>query len=375
MATSGEARKREVITLQVGGVSNWVGAHLWNLDKAGGDAGIAESPLYVESSCSSSPRAPRVVAFDLRGRQGALFADDYAAELPDGDVAAAREALLRSTAGAFGGVVQHVAEPFARNPYLAALRSDGQDDEDGEDGEDSRRREKEAGAGGQAATSFFDDEVDWSSYGNSGFAERARALLMGDGRDDEEKEEEGEEGEEEGGNDGYGDARGGAANEDPTPPPAAVEVPESFVPERWSEFIEVRLPPRSFVEVPFWDVRNGQFSSFAAGNLHQASGCELSVDERDAALDRLRLLLEECDHVQGWACTVDAQGGFGGLGAALAAEARDQPCRCSWTRRACPRTSRRRTPTGERRRSAAGACSCSSTRSSGAGRARGSTRR
>ena len=153
MATSGEARKREVITLQVGGVSNWVGAHLWNLDKAGGDAGIAESPLYAESSCSSSPRAPRVVAFDLRGRQGALFADDYAAELPDGDVAAAREALLRSTAGAFGGVVQHVAEPFARNPYLAALRSDGQDDEDGEDGEDSRRREKEAGAGGQARSS------------------------------------------------------------------------------------------------------------------------------------------------------------------------------------------------------------------------------
>ena len=40
----------------------------------------------------------------------------------------------------------------------------------------------------------------------------------------------------------------------------------------------------------------------------------------------LCVFMQECDHAQGWQCTVDAQGGFGGLGAALLAEARDQ-CR------------------------------------------------
>ena len=322
---SGEGRQREIITLQVGGLSNWVGAHQWNLDQANSSFSL-DSPTQSFSDAlyfgkcdkQSSERAPRLVAFDLRGRQGALFADEYALELESSPLDGVTWA---------GGVTKYVAEPLARNPYLTSLVSSG---ENGEASADSDRSADVRSGGGddfagepRSATSFFDDEA-WSSYGGSAFAERARALLLGSGDDEEEDDEKdgGEGGKSEGGsssslpswaaedprmprassspaNDSTGSAGGGdpasalsQGDNDGAAKEKSVEVLPVPLPLRWSDFIEVHLKPKYLVEVPFWDVRNGPFSSFAAGNLNQASGCVLSVDERDEAMDRLRIVLE-----------------------------------------------------------------------------------
>ena len=200
---SGEGRKREIITLQVGGLSNWVGAHQWNLDQANSSFSL-DSPTQSFSDAlyfgkcdkQSSERAPRLVAFDLRGRQGALFADEYALELESSPLDGVTWA---------GGVTKYVAEPLARNPYLTSLVSSGENGEASADLD----RSADVRSGGdddfagepRSATSFFDDEA-WSSYGGSAFAERARALLLGSGEDDEEEDDEkdgGEGGKSEGG--------------------------------------------------------------------------------------------------------------------------------------------------------------------------------
>jgi hypothetical protein len=94
----------------------------------------------------------------------------------------------------------------------------------------------------------------------------------------------------------------------------------------WSDFLQVRLSESSFCEVPLWDVRNGTFSAYSAGDMSHPSECALPLDWREDAFDRLRLSLEDCDSAQGFVFTVDSSGGFGGLGASLAAEAREQ-CR------------------------------------------------
>lgn len=96
-------------------------------------------------------------------------------------------------------------------------------------------------------------------------------------------------------------------------------------PQVWSDFTRVRLHAKSLLQVPFWDVRNGAFSMFRGGDFGDTE-CALPHDVREDAYDRLRLQLEACDHLQGWSCTVDAQGGFAGLARSLVEEARDQ-CR------------------------------------------------
>lgn len=93
----------------------------------------------------------------------------------------------------------------------------------------------------------------------------------------------------------------------------------------WSDFMGPTLKESSFTEVPFWDVRNGDFSSYSSGDFNNTD-CELSMEFREHCFDVIRLLLEDCDQPQGCECTLDVQGGFAGLGNSIIAEFRDQ-CR------------------------------------------------
>jgi hypothetical protein len=155
------------------------------------------------------------------------------------------------------------------------------------------------------------------------FASRARAIL--ERQAPTEEDEEGEE-EQEGKKGGDGEQDGGAAEEvEEDEAEAKEENLSAMKPEVWSDFLEERLDLRSYVEVPLWDVRQGAFSTHPAGDFH-GQGCALPASFRDAAWDAVRKLLEECESVQGFDLTADAQGGFAGLATALAAECREE-CR------------------------------------------------
>ena len=58
-------QEREVVSLQVGGVAQWVGTHAWNLDRAGAE------PSRSHHDSWQGEAVPRLAAFDLCGRRGA----------------------------------------------------------------------------------------------------------------------------------------------------------------------------------------------------------------------------------------------------------------------------------------------------------------
>jgi len=289
--------QREIISLQVGGLSNWVGAHLWNLD--GDDRSAA---LYSESG------APRLAAFDLRGRRGSLFAEE---EPPPPD---------ESSLPWSEGVSMHETELHPRSAFRKGLSTSGAGGR-GDDGVEDREKEEER----ELRDDFWDGDETFAgaSYSGSSFAERARALLKGFDREKCD-EFDGKEGDGEG--DGEipaeaDDALSDGAHKDEAAEHEVVELS----PVVWSDFLEERFRRRSLVEVPLWDVRSGVFSSFGAGDFRSPE-CALGSEWAEGAEDTIRILLEDCDACQGFTLICDAQGGFGGLASALAAEVRDH-CR------------------------------------------------
>ena len=263
--------ENEVITVQVGGFSNWVGAHLWGLD--------LKDPSKSLYTSSQAKTVPRVVAFDLRGRRGSLFSGEGA------DHSKSTSVPVRWS----GPIETHESE-FHENPfkrYIAVEQEDGEAEEE-DDTED-----------------FLDDSIFYSGHradtGES-FAQNARILLQAHHREAEGNVAEM--------NTCLGDE------------PLGIEEDSELIAEArsqvsvWSDFLECRLNPSSYVEVPVWDVRTGTFSSFSSGDF-SSSDCVLSFDFKEEAFDRLRLALEDCDVVQGWHFILDAQGGFAGASASL----------------------------------------------------------
>jgi len=203
--------KREILTLQIGGYSNWVGAHTWNLISSNRENDKDSEELF---DSETKENKPRVAIFDLRNRRGGLF-------MPE--------------------VVESETPPWSNN------------------------------------VDKFCTEL------------HPKLNLNWDSQDSNE-----------------------------------VDLNQSLV---WSDFMTNPLNESSHKEVPFWDVRNGAFSSFASGDF-QHPDCILSVDYREECIDVLRLLLERSDQPQGCQCIFDVQGGFAGLASSVVSEFRDQ-CRSS----------------------------------------------
>jgi hypothetical protein len=127
------AQGGDVVTLQFGKFSNFVGTHYWNLqDELLGaqsqevdDArGIDVSGLYRASGTGTHRRfTPRVLIYDQRTSLGSLLSSGYSQG--DATTAAPRPdaALLRQTWG--GGVVEHgTDQPAAKHNFQTYLESE-----------------------------------------------------------------------------------------------------------------------------------------------------------------------------------------------------------------------------------------------------------
>ena len=250
----------EIVTLQVGGYSNWVGTHLWNLDKAAERQGEDWSEALYSSVASGSPPEPRLLAFDLRGRRGSLF---HSPEVGHDIVVPWSGAVETHETGEL-----HPTNPWAaqRAAQRAARESD----------------ESEEGRDRGEAHFFADDD-----FLDSAFGERAKALLQGYA-----SEKEGDDGEEEEGDGEEGRGKEGMAEE--APEEDTSKSMEAMLPVEsvtvWSDFLELNLAPSSYLEVPFFEPK--VFGNFCAGDMGRSDECVLSADFQDEAFDRLRLRLE-----------------------------------------------------------------------------------
>jgi hypothetical protein len=200
---------REIISVQVGGFSNWVGSHKWNMVHTNKSEDL-DSELFV-SECGELK--PRVAIFDLRNRRGGLF-------MPE---------TIESSIPPWSSDVHQFCTEL--HPRL---------------------------------------QLNWDENDLHNQVQDSKELV-------------------------------------------------------WSDFMESNLKEMSFIEVPFWDVRGGSFSSYSSGDFN-SSDCELSSEFKENAFDVLRILLENCDRPQGCDCTFDIQGGFAGLANSLVTEYREQ-CR------------------------------------------------
>ncbi|KAJ3034989.1 Protein misato 1 [Rhizophlyctis rosea] len=113
---------REVITLQVGHASNWVGTHFWNAQESYGENGphneIDTSVLYREGvSIYGEPTySPRLILFDLKGSFGSLRKSNPVYEQDEENPGASTW---------HGRVETYAQEPHQRNAFLNHLDQEG----------------------------------------------------------------------------------------------------------------------------------------------------------------------------------------------------------------------------------------------------------
>ncbi|KAJ9518551.1 hypothetical protein QJQ45_018528, partial [Haematococcus lacustris] len=100
--------------------------------------------------------------------------------------------------------------------------------------------------------------------------------------------------------------------------PAAVSTVEGV--RYWTDFLKAQLHPRSVLCLP--GTRHGvsDFSGYGQGRAAAAPGGEV-LEELG---ERVRLLAERCDALQGFQVLVDDQSGFGGVAASLLQEVRQE---------------------------------------------------
>ena len=223
---------REVITIQAGGWSQWVGAQTWNLDAARmAHFGGRPSCLYADSG-------PRVLIYDLRGRRGSLFSSD------------ADPATLAEQLSSWVGVVE--THESSRHPSNKYLGHGGDDDDEGDGNSGQEQEESEV---------WGLEQFGGGQFLSSSFAERARSLLAGQSELEQAREpgpiwtemsEDGPTGQ----HDASGVAERGQLPSDAQEPEEeeaveVEEVEEEVVsdPTVWSDLLEVRLASSSFLEV------------------------------------------------------------------------------------------------------------------------------
>ncbi|CAN0109570.1 unnamed protein product [Ectocarpus sp. 6 AP-2014] len=284
---------REIITLQVGRYANFVGTHFWNFQDEllllASRGGVVDTPyehgvLHRQAAersrggggGGSVERTPRLVAFDTRDALGSLNPLGLVGGGGGARSTATAEAAQPSWAGGVSVFRQPSLERNALHEYL--------------DNEDAAANA--VAAGGGSAT-----EGGW-----------------GDGGVSSEKEEEDDEEMEE--------ARATGDVTRLTKHPFGLDDTVTS----WPDFLKSRLHPRALQELPFRD-ESSDFGLYAPGGGGGGSrSSALGESDREQFSDALRQQLEECDAAQGTQTLVDLEGGWSGLGSALALELQEE-CR------------------------------------------------
>jgi Misato Segment II tubulin-like domain/Tubulin domain len=283
----GLAGSREVLTLQIGRYSNFVGAHYWNFqdelwgwahaEDRSGKMPDAYDPSIMFSYAQKT-LAPRLLAWDTRDGLGGMH--------PGGTLAARGSAASSSGCLWAGNVAAHSQEPEhtpnAFQRFLAADEVLG-----------SATGQYTEPTGVRSALSF---------QGTSVSAAIADGQLHGE--DSAAVEEE--------------IVVGAKMRKHPFGLDDAVVT--------WTDYLKTHVARGSVQLLPFRD-GDSCFDTYASGDSSASSpGSALHERDREAYSDALRRQLEECDAVQGVQCLVDFQGGWAALAADMLTETRDE-CR------------------------------------------------
>ena len=305
---------REVVAVQVGPEANGAGAHFWNFqDEAAGAAGAGGAPGEVAAGapapgallrCSERGRgggevwAPRLVAVDLRGCRGSvrLSGDGGGGDGEGGAGGSGRDGGGEEGA-AWDGPAATFAQPrLERNAFLRCL-----DEEEPGDG--------------------------WGGHGGGG----GGILHEEDGCSDDGEDEEGLQDFDWEGSELYPEesraregAAAGAANPGGAPgedfqrrlEAAAGELEADA--QHWPHYLKAVLGPRNVHELPGLWQGAAAFAGFGEGV--EAARRE---ETHEAVLDNVRFFLEEADLCQGFQVSVDAGGGFAGVGSVVLEALRD----------------------------------------------------
>lgn len=260
---------KEIVTLQVGHYSNFVGAHLWNIQESSfvyspaevkGPKEICHDVLYREGETRRREVTftPRLIAFDLKGslktlkQEGALYETGWEGE----DIKW------------LGDITMHKEEKVARNPYLRSLEQD-------------------------IETSELENEVtdDKEEEESENISKKKKKL------DDQNKSEDMEV---------FGEHK-------------TINFEENV--SVWSDFLSIHFHPKSVHIIEEYRHQD----ELCPFDLYSAATELLNNYETSSEWeDRIHYFTEECDSLQGFHVLADTHDGFGGLSAGLVSYLEDE---------------------------------------------------
>eukprot|EP01083_Nonionella_stella_P243818 849244_1 len=244
---------REVLTLQFGSVSNFVGTHIWNIEDSSNQAGRSEFDPNVFCRRTPSGRLnPRTVIFDAPENFGSLSSSGRFRNI---DVKTESNQLLHQNAQT---VKVYESETISPNDFLTSLD--------------------------QSRAPQIPTNSDPSGL---------RSLL------------------------GFDALPPAHIQPNPISVPVANKSIRTFDPTQctyWSDYLQARLHARSLGCVP------GIYGRLATW---QDAEDAMKKEEAEELVDRIRFFAEECDHLQGFQCVVDADTIFGGIASAFLTEIHD----------------------------------------------------
>ncbi|KAL1523390.1 hypothetical protein AB1Y20_018333 [Prymnesium parvum] len=287
--------KREIITFQLGPFANYVGTHFWNVQEEAAaqdpesneDAPDEPERQAAERRVLYQPRAddhghyasPRLIACDFERHFGSLGTSGRYGSRYAGAEAAPIDPL------SWGGDVTQVVHEAREVHRFTQMMS----------------------APVLAA---------WDTPPNEAEAEGGEEEGEGEERA-ERRPEEGDEKEAQGGGEGEEEVKQASFNFD-----------ESV--KAWSDFLQARLHPSAIAPLKPHVHGFSTLARFPDGACVVEREDDLAASGNPELFDRCRRSLEVCDSLQGFHLLVDADSGFGGMGAALLTRIRDDysraPC-------------------------------------------------
>lgn len=245
---------KEIVTVQVGGFSNYVGSHFWNFqdellglaeddngDPAFKNTGLDMDVLYRlgETSQGIPTYTPRLLSIGSRGSLGAVRAS--------GSLYGETSSSNASSVLTWGGTVaRYVSQPYEKNEFLQSL-------EEEEDRDKNRNRSESSDNQNSTATQL-------NGIQNRKQQDRAR-----------------------------------------------IECLENGV-QYWTDYSKVQFHPSSLYEIQgLWkDIT--PFDDYGSGR-----GIVTESSQAEELSNRLRFFAEECDHMQGFQFLVDDSCGFASI--------------------------------------------------------------
>lgn len=245
---------KEIVTVQVGGFSNYVGSHFWNFqdellglaeddngDPAFKNTGLDMDVLYRlgETSQGIPTYTPRLLSIGSRGSLGAVRAS--------GSLYGETSLSNASSVLTWGGTVaRYVSQPYEKNEFLQSL-------EEEEDRDKNRNRSESSDNQNSTATQL-------NGIQNRKQQDRAR-----------------------------------------------IECLENGV-QYWTDYSKVQFHPSSLYEIQgLWkDIT--PFDDYGSGR-----GIVTESSQAEELSNRLRFFAEECDHMQGFQFLVDDSCGFASI--------------------------------------------------------------